>query len=108
MLGAFASLEERDIAHCDIKPENILIMDSSACLLKLCDVGSCKIVSIEERQEETIHGTIPFQAPELVKIKASKIVASNPFKSDVFSFGLVLLYMITLKKFKSLERLELD
>lgn len=32
----------------------------------------------------------------------------NPFKSDVFSFGLVILYLTTQKKFKSHERLEIE
>lgn len=45
ILSALASLEEMQIAHCDIKPENILIMNSNKLTVKLCDVGSCKIVS---------------------------------------------------------------
>ena len=53
---------------------------------------------------------MPFLAPELIKTHAKheKIVSANAFKSDVFSFGLVALYMITFKKFKSNERLEVE
>lgn len=36
------------------------------------------------------------------------MTSNNPFKSDVFSFGLVVLYMVTHKKFKSHERLEVE
>ena len=93
------------IAHCDIKPENILIIDWNSLKLKLCDVGSCKIVSKESLDEATILGTVPFLAPELIQTKNSKITTNNPFKSDVYSLGLVIVYMITYKKFKSHERL---
>lgn len=101
ILSALASLEEVHIAHCDIKPENILIMQESTLAVKLCDVGSCKVVSKESLEEATILGTVPFLAPELVRTKSHKVASTNPFKSDLFSFGLVLLYMLTLKKFKS-------
>lgn len=47
ILNALASLEELHIAHCDIKPENILIVDEASLKIKLCDVGSCKVVSKE-------------------------------------------------------------
>lgn len=47
ILNALASLEELHIAHCDIKPENILIVDEASLTIKLCDVGSCKVVSKE-------------------------------------------------------------
>ena len=51
---------------------------------------------------------MPFLAPELLKMKSKKIISANPFKSDVFSLGLVLLYLITNKKFSSKERLEIS
>ena len=41
-------------------------------------------------------------------MKSKKIISANPFKSDVFSLGLVLLYLITNKKFSSKERLEIS
>lgn len=69
--------------------------------MKICDVGSCKVVSSEEIEEATIFGTVPFLAPELLKMKSKKIISTNPFKSDVFSLGLVLLYLVTNKKFSS-------
>lgn len=73
--------------------------------MKLCDVGSCHYVNSEYIEEATIFGTVPFLAPELIKMKSKKIISSNPFKSDVYSLGLVLLYAITRKKFSSKERI---
>jgi len=72
--------------------------------IKLCDVGSCKVVN-RDSEDATILGTVPFLAPELVRIKTKKIASINAFKSDVFSYGLVVLYMVTFKKFKSNERM---
>ena len=83
-------------------------MDSSKITIKLCDVGSCKVISSEAMEEATIYGTVPFLAPELIKTNSQKIISSNPFKSDVFSFGLVMLYVIIQKKFTSKERLEVN
>ncbi len=100
ILAALTSLEEINRAHCDVKPENILIMDSKTLTIKLCDVGSSKVLSKESMEEATILGTLPFLAPELLKVKGAKVLGSRAFKSDVFSFGLVVLYMITYKKFK--------
>ena len=111
LVGAFLKLTEMNIAHCDIKPENILILNSNNLQMKLCDVGSCKVVSMQNAEEATILGTVPFLAPELINVhskSSSKIVSANPFKSDVYSFGLVVLYMITYKKFLSQERVDID
>lgn len=57
-------------------------------------------------KEVTVFGTVPFLAPEVVKTKSNK--SSNVFQSDVFSFGLVVLYVITFKKFSSKERIEIS
>ena len=48
LLQAFVDLEKNRIAHCDIKPENILVVNANALTMRLCDVGSCKVVSSEE------------------------------------------------------------
>jgi serine/threonine protein kinase len=53
-------------------------------------------------------GTVPFLAPELVRNYSNQKVCNNPFKSDVFSLGLCLVYLVTFKKFKSAERLKID
>ena len=63
LLKSFCELEKVNVAHCDIKPENILVMKTDKIELKLCDAGSCKILNLEEIEEATIYGTVPFLAP---------------------------------------------
>ena len=56
---------------------------------------------------KAIKGTVPFLGPELIYNLDSdthKEFKHNPYKADVFSLGLCLLYMITFKKFNSYER----
>ena len=45
MINAFDRLEKNNIAHCDIKPENILVLNSKSLQMKLCDVGSCRVIN---------------------------------------------------------------
>lgn len=79
----------------------MLITDCQQPVVKICDVGSCKTIDLEGDPEATIKGTLSFLAPELIKIEADKITSINAFRSDVFSFGLVMLYLVTGKKFSS-------
>lgn len=69
MIDAFSDLENKKIAHCDIKPENILVMNAYTLEMKICDVGSCKLIDSQALDEATIQGTVPYLAPELVRMK---------------------------------------
>lgn len=103
LINALCILEKLGIAHCDIKPQNILIMNMTTLEIKLCDIGSCRVTK-ESTEEFTLLGTVPFLAPELVKDFSKEKVFHNPFKSDVFSLGLCFVYLLLYKKFKSTER----
>lgn len=43
LLKGFADLEKNNVAHCDIKPENILVLQTEPLRFKICDVGSSKV-----------------------------------------------------------------
>ncbi|CAN0924185.1 G-type lectin S-receptor-like serine/threonine-protein kinase At1g34300 [Linum grandiflorum] len=76
------------VLHCDIKPENILLGEDFCP--KIADFGLAKLRKKEDMVSMSrIRGTRGYMAPEWVK--------SDPItsKADVYSFGMVLLEIVT-------------
>jgi serine/threonine protein kinase len=99
-----------NVCHRDLKPQNIFIKDSS---LKIGDLGSSRSLSYKAlRDDFSITGTPLYLSPALRLAYARSLnggssnVNHNPFKSDVFSLGLVLLYMASLEEVNSLAVVE--
>ncbi|CAK83816.1 unnamed protein product (macronuclear) [Paramecium tetraurelia] len=88
-LNALAYLQRKHIAHCDIKPANILVMELKPICYKICDVGSSKLQSSELVDSV---GTYKYMSPEMLQGDAK-----NYYLSDVFSLGL--LYLSIYKDF---------
>ncbi|KAM7503445.1 hypothetical protein LguiB_002349 [Lonicera macranthoides] len=83
------------IVHCDIKPENILLDNEFNS--KVGDFGLAKLIGREfSRVLTTIRGTRGYLAPEWISGEAI-----TP-KADVFSFGMVLLEIISGKRNRDL------
>ncbi|KAG0475713.1 hypothetical protein HPP92_015399 [Vanilla planifolia] len=79
------------IIHCDIKPENILLDESYSP--KLADFGMAKLLGRDfSRVLTTMRGTIGYLAPEWI--------SGMPItpKADVFSFGAMLIEIISGKR----------
>ncbi|XP_047333608.1 G-type lectin S-receptor-like serine/threonine-protein kinase LECRK3 isoform X2 [Impatiens glandulifera] len=82
---------ETQIIHCDIKPQNIL-MDEYR-VIKISDFGMAKLLQHDQTKTYTaIRGTRGYLAPEWHRNLPITV------KADVYSFGIVLLEIITCRR----------
>ncbi|KAK4387310.1 G-type lectin S-receptor-like serine/threonine-protein kinase [Sesamum angolense] len=82
---------EHKIVHCDVKPENILLHDHFQA--KISDFGLSKLLNGEESSLfTTMRGTRGYLAPEWL---TSSTISD---KTDVYSFGMVLLEIVSGRK----------
>ncbi len=84
MVNAVYFLHQNNIIHRDIKPENILLGEND--LLKLCDFGWAKELTINKRS--TFCGTMEYMAPEIMGNE------KYDFSVDVWSLGILLYELI--------------
>lgn len=89
LINAIQYLHEIGIAHCDIKPDNVLIDENFSA--KLCDFGFSK--KITNLSDPTRWGTVGFNAPELYRYEFVDFI-----KADIWSLGITL-YEISEYKF---------
>lgn len=88
-----ASGEPLSIVHCDVCPQNIMI--STEGLPKLTDFGIAKATITGNI--DSVDGKLPFMSPE--QARGEKL----DFRSDIFSLGMVLFYMISGKSARQLN-----
>lgn len=94
-----AKAEGLEICHRDIKPTN-LFKNPTAGGFKIADFGSAKTASMATLSH-TLAGTPQFLSPELRAAYAEYLSTQicpnamyNPYKSDVYSLGLTVAYML--------------
>ena len=101
LITTFAKLQRENISHRDIKPQNILIFKDTETY-KLADFGEAKELISDKKptDRQTLRGTELYMSPILFYAlrgrKVIKYVNHNPYKSDLFSFGLCSLFAATL------------
>ncbi|KAG5574894.1 hypothetical protein H5410_055028 [Solanum commersonii] len=82
------------ILHFDIKPHNILLDENF--IPKISDFGLAKLYPTEKSivTLTAARGTIGYVAPELI----SRSIGAISYKADVYSFGMLLMEMLDLKR----------
>lgn len=97
LADALLCLHSCGVAHCDIKPKNVLLFveyceDGSVVLsAKLSDFG-CAVLEVTERTDlpNGIAKTRPWNAPE----SGGHLKGFDVFKTDIFSFGMIFWWII--------------
>jgi NIMA (never in mitosis gene a)-related kinase 1/4/5 len=86
---AIKHVHDRKVLHRDIKAQNVFLMKSG--MIKLGDFGISKVLSNTVEKARTMVGTPYYLSPEIVENRPYS------FKSDVWSLGVLLYELCTLK-----------
>ena len=86
-------LHDNRIAHCDIKPENVMVGNDFS--IKLIDFGFSQILEKEDNLIYNNKGSEVYSSPE---VQNKNVNGYDGLKSDIFSLG-VLLFVITVRYF---------
>jgi serine/threonine protein kinase len=97
-------LHSREVAHCDLKPQNILVeQEKKKPRFLLTDFGISKILTDEYLASEAfqirnLRGlTVSYAAPDVMKRFRQKLTARSfeEKAGDVYSFGVILFFLLT-------------
>ena len=96
IVSGLVYLQKRNIAHRDIKPQNILLFDGN--IYKIADLGEAKNLNNSTNGHMTLRGSELYMSPSLYERHKNnkKDTFHNAFKSDVFSLGFSCLYAMGL------------
>ena len=89
LVAALSFLQRNNVAHRDIKPQNIFIYDNFTYALADFD----EITKVDHKKELKVTGTELFMSPLLHSAmrEGATYIKHNAYKSDVFSLGLCLI-----------------
>ena len=96
VISGLAFLQSKNVAHRDIKPQNILIFPNN--IYKIADLGEMVEIVRNSEKQLTIRGSASYLSPALKNglDHYQAEVKHNAYKSDVFSLGYCFLYAMSL------------
>merc|ERR1719210_1197331 len=87
-LRALAFMHAQRYIHRDLKPQNIMLMDSDSNSIKVIDFGLAELFTGDQKVTDTFGGTLLYMAPEVFHLKLTR-------KTDIWSAGVILYNLIT-------------
>lgn len=104
LLNDFAYLEEKDISHCDVKPQNVILIEVLGKIVyKITDFGLSRILKPNVKLincEEMMGYSNLYVSPEILEIDQdiNTFKEYDPFLSDVYSLGILVITLMNIKK----------
>lgn len=95
ILAALAVAHGTGVLHCDLKPENVLVVrgrsddDRPIDVVKVCDFGIARVTGSAAAEGEPVAGTPHYMSPEQARGGALDA------RSDLYSVGVILYEMLT-------------
>jgi serine/threonine protein kinase len=90
LLSVLAYLDSRSIVHADLKPQNLMLMDSEeSANFKLCDFGLAKSINDTSATATEVSGSMGYLAPEVISER------TYSSKADVFAAGIIAFTLAT-------------
>ncbi|CAD8163540.1 unnamed protein product [Paramecium pentaurelia] len=99
IINGYRDLYSHNIIHRDLKPENLLIGTDDK--IKICDFGFGKILNFDNQFFlQTIIGTPLYVSPQAL------MTGQYSSKTDVYSFGLLIYYLIFQESYYKVQTLD--
>ncbi|XP_073472899.1 ribosomal protein S6 kinase alpha-6-like [Aquarana catesbeiana] len=89
--SALQYMHNKGMVHCDIKPDNILLMDFECNIIKVADFGLARLQGTEA---PSLSGFIPYTAPEQCNLKPGEQLLLHP-SIDIWAFGVMVYIAMT-------------